>query len=100
MMDFAALCDRMDAQIEKRLSDRATLDGIECLGMFSLAWREPRLGQMDTGLVEPRLILRDADAATAKRGSHVTTRSRDYDVVSVEPDGTGWTALALREVRQ
>ena len=98
-MDFSALCERLDRQVTKRLSDKAVLDDVECRGIFSMAWREPRLGQMDTGLVEPHLKLRDADAATAKRGRRVTVGGRDHDVVSIEPDGTGWTALILREVR-
>lgn len=99
MVDFNALVARMDGDVYARLSDPATLDGEPVRGMFTAPWMQPRLGSMHTGIVEPTLVLRDAAATAASSTSKVTVGGRDYDVVAIEPDGTGLTALALREVQ-
>jgi len=99
MPDFSALAARMDTVIYARLSDLVTLDGAPLRGMFSTPWLQPRMGAMRTGFVEPLLVVRDADSAGAAEGSVVEAGGKTFDVVSVEPDGTGLTTLVLREVQ-
>lgn len=99
MPDFAALAARMDAAIIVHLSDPATLDGAPVRGMFAAPWIQPRMGTMHTGIVEPTLVLRGMDAAEATEGSIVEAGGKTFDVVNVEPDGTGLTTLVLREVQ-
>lgn len=99
MPDFAALAARMDAAIIVHLSDPANLDGEPVRGMFSAPWIQPRLGSMHTGVVEPVLVVRDDAAAEAAEGSIVEVAGRTFEVVNIEPDGTGLTALVLREVQ-
>lgn len=99
MPDFSALAARMDADIYTHLSDPATLDGEAVRGMFQAPWQQPRMGTMGTGIVEPVLVVRDADAAETAEGSTVEVAGHAYEVVSIEPDGTGLTALVLREVQ-
>lgn len=97
MVDFSALAARMDAAIVSHLSDPAILDGEPVRGMFAAPWRQPSMGSMRTGLVEPTLTLRDVDAAEAATDSVVQVAGKTFDVVGVEPDGSGMTALVLRE---
>ena len=107
MPDFAALAARMDAAIIVHLSDPATLDGEPVRGMFAAPWIQPTLGSMHTGVVEPTLWVRASVAAEATEGSIVDAPAGSaiapaggsFEVVRVEPDGTGLTALVLREVR-
>lgn len=107
MPDFGALAARMDAAILVHLSDPATLDGSPVRGMFAAPWIQPTLGSMHTGVVEPTLWVRDGAAAEATEGSIVAAPEGSiiapvgatFEVMRVEPDGTGLTALVLREVR-
>jgi len=98
-MEFRARVARMDAVLFARLSDPAIVNGVPVRGMFSAPWTDPRLGSMRTGLVSPSLVLRDVDRvdAGAELASLVQVMGKTFEVVSVEPDGTGFTTLELRE---
>lgn len=98
---FSALVEEMDEAIFASLSDAATLDGQSVQGMFDQVARQPKIGTLNTGLIEPRLVLRAADAQAAARGSVVAVDlpapdGGAYDVVDIEPDGGGLVALVLR----
>ncbi len=95
-MNFAELMDEADSAIFTELADDATLDGQPVRGMFAAPWLAPQIGRLNTGIVEPRLSLRDADACNAERGSAVKVGGSTYVVVAIEPDGTGITNLVLR----
>lgn len=97
-VDFQALATRMDDAVFARLTDAATLDDEPVAGAFQAPWTQPRLGALRTEVIEPTLLLRDAPAAPAQLGSIVTHAGRTYEVVGIEPDGTGVTSLVLREV--
>jgi hypothetical protein len=107
MPDFSALGARMDAAIIVHLSDAATLDGAPVRGMFAAPWIQPSLGTMHTGVVEPTLRVRDSVAASAAEGSIVVAPAGSliapsgctFEVVGIEPDGTGFSALVLRQVQ-
>ena len=97
-MNFAELMAVADSAIFAELADDATLDGQPVRGMFAAPWLAPQVGRLKTGLREPHLVVRDADAATARRGSLVeVTGSGRFEVVGIEPDGSGMTVLVLRE---
>lgn len=97
MTDFSALAARMDIAIINHLSDPAILDGEPVRGMFAAPWRQPSMGSMRTGLVESTLTLRDQDAVEATESSVVQVAGKTFEVVGVEPDGSGMTVLVLRE---
>lgn len=97
MVDFTTLANRMDDAVFAHLSDAATINGVAVRGMFRATWLQPEMGNFRTGLMEPALVVRNASAAGVQLNAQVTFAEKHYDVVSIEPDGTGLTALILRE---
>lgn len=59
-------------------------------------WIGPEIGALRTDIVRPIAYLPEAEAAQAHEDSIVAFLGRDYDVVGLEPDGTGRIGLALR----
>ncbi|MCL2345252.1 MAG: hypothetical protein FWC58_05325 [Desulfobulbus sp.] len=96
MTGFRELAAEMDDTVFDTLSDAAAIEGRPVRGMFSAPWLAPQLGRLNTGIVEPQLVVRDADAAGVEKGAAVDVLGLGYEVVAIEPDGTGITALILR----
>ena len=97
-MDFRALVAGMDDAIFGVLGDSALFPDREepVRGMFSAPWLAPQVGRLNTGIVEPHLIVQDADAGGVGNGAQVVFDGLGYEVVAIEPDGTGVTVLVLR----
>ena len=96
MSAFRELAAEMDSAIFDELADDATIDGRPVRGMFSAPWLAPQVGRLNTGIVEPHLIVQDADAGGVEKGALVVFDTLGYEVVAIEPDGTGVTVLVLR----
>ena len=96
MSTFRELAAEMDSAIFDALADDASIDGRPVRGMFSAPWLAPQVGRLNTGIVEPHLIVQDADAGGVENGALVVFDSLGYEVVAIEPDGTGITVLVLR----
>lgn len=96
MSAFRELAAEMDSAIFGELADDATIDGRPVRGMFSAPWLAPQVGRLNTGIVEPHLIVQDADAGGVGNGAQVVFDGLGYEVVAIEPDGTGVTVLVLR----
>jgi len=94
---FRSKAARLDGAVFKHLAELATLDGVPVCGMLAAPWTDPRLGSMHTGIVEPRFTVRDADAVHAPPGAAVKVMGKAFEVIAVEPDGSGLTELVLRE---
>jgi hypothetical protein len=69
----------------------ATLDGVEVRVIFDRAY----VDMMGIASTAPRAGLPTADASAATQASVLEIGGATYRVVSVEPDGTGWTTLIL-----
>lgn len=95
-MNFRELAAEMDATIFDALTDEVTINGIPVNGMFSAPWLQPQIGRLNTGMIEPQVAVRDADATGVNKGDPVEANGGSYEVVNIEPDGTGVTALILR----
>ncbi|MCK6435976.1 head-tail joining protein [Rivihabitans pingtungensis] len=98
MSAFRDLVADMDTTLFDTLADDATIDGRPVRGMFAAPWLAPQVGRLNTGIVEPHLTVRDADAAGVEKGTVVMVIGQGYEVVATEPDGTGVTILVLRPV--
>lgn len=96
MSAFRELAAEMDSAIFGELADDATIDGQPVRGMFSAPWLAPQVGRLNTGIVEPHLIVQDADAGGVGNGAQVIFDGLGYEVVAIEPDGTGVSVLVLR----
>lgn len=86
----------MDTAIFDALNDDVTINGVPVKGIFSAPWLQPRIGHLNTGIVEPQVVVRDADAVGVEKGDPVTANGSNYEIVNIEPDGSGVTALILR----
>lgn len=92
----------MDALVLDGLGDLGWVGGREIAGFFSAPWLQPRMGRINTALREPQFEIRVSDAAGVEQGQLVVIDlplpdgGGQYDLVKLEPDGTGWVALILR----
>lgn len=95
-MNFRDLVTEMDTVIFDTLTDDITINGATVKGMFSAPWLQPQIGHLNTGIVEPQVVVRDADAVGVEKGDPVTANGGNYEIVNIEPDGSRVTALILR----
>jgi hypothetical protein len=95
-MSFRDLSDAMDSVIFGELGDAVQLDGRPLLGVFETPWVGPHVGHLRTDIVEPYCEIREADAMDAARGSKLVFDGATYDVMRLEPDGSGLVKLILR----
>lgn len=96
MSAFRDLVTDMDSVIFDTLTDDVTINGLPVKGMFSAPWLQPQIGRLNTGIVEPQVVVRDADAVGVEKGHPVVANGDNYEIVNIEPDGSGVTALILR----
>ncbi|UGS92150.1 hypothetical protein KOL96_13840 [Ralstonia wenshanensis] len=89
----------LDEAVFETLSDAVQIDGRPdpVMGMFYSPWLDVETvrGQR-TGLREPFVILRDADAAGVRPRTRVKALSDVFSVIELQPDGSGMTKLVLR----
>lgn len=86
-----ALVENLDAFFYD-LGDPCTIAGVAQVGIFDKAY------QQQFGMVagaEPLLVIKDSALGSGVEGSTVVVRSTSYTIASIEPDGTGVTALRL-----
>lgn len=89
----------LDAAVFEALSDEVEIDGKAgpVMGMFYSPWLDVEtLRGQRTGLREPFVILRDADAAGIRQRARLQALGEHFSVVDVQPDGSGTTKLVLR----
>ena len=84
MSAFRDLVTDMDSVIFDTLTDDVTINGLPVKGMFSAPW------------LQPQVVVRDADAVGVEKGHPVVANGDNYEIVNIEPDGSGVTALILR----
>ena len=100
-MSFRDLVSGVDDTVFDTLADSGRVEGRLLKGMFSAPWLGPKMGRLNTGLREPRFTIRVADAAGVEPGQVVSIDlpapdGGEYDLVELEPDGSGLVALLLR----
>ncbi|CAI8809852.1 Phage_base_V domain-containing protein [Pseudomonas donghuensis] len=102
-MGFRDLLEDLDETVFDVLGDPALIDGREVLGMLSAPWLQPKLGRINTGLREPHLVIRVADALGVNTGQQVVIDLPEQDgggtyiIVRPEPGGDGLVTLVLRK---
>lgn len=96
MSAFRDLIADMDSVIFEALTDDVTINGLPVKGMFSAPWLQPQIGRLNTGIIEPQVVVRDSDVPGIEKGDPVVANGSTYEIVNIEPDGSGVTALILR----
>lgn len=102
-MSFRELVDDLDNTVFDVLGDPVLIEGRPVLGMFSAPWLQPKLGRINTGLREPHLVIRVADADGVSERQQVVVDlpvhdgGGNYIVVRPEPGGDGLVTLVLRK---
>ena len=102
-MSFRELIADVDDTVFEALGDLAHIEGREVLGMFSAPWLQPKLGQINTGLREPHLVIRVGDNAGVDTRQSVVVDlppedgGGNYIITRVEPGGDGLVTLVLRK---
>lgn len=102
-MAFRDLIEEVDDAVFDVLGDRALIEGREVSGMFSAPWLQPKLGQINTGLREPHLVIRVGDNAGVDARQSVTIDlppedgGGSYIITRIEPGGDGLVTLVLRK---
>lgn len=97
MSAWGELIASMDDTVFDVLSDSAWLAGEELAGMFYAPWLAPSLGGMKTHIREPHFTVRDDVAARVREGDVLTVgRHGEFEVLDLQPDGSGLTAIILR----
>lgn len=102
-MAFRELFVDVDAIVFETLGDSIVIDGRPVLGMFTAPWQQPKMGKLNTGLREPRVDIRVADAIDLVKGQLVSVDlpaldgGGEYDLLLWEPDGSGIVTLILRK---
>ena len=98
-MTFREHVADLDTAVFEALSDEVQIDGKPdpVMGMFYSPWLDVETvrGQR-TGLREPFVILRDADAAGVRQRTRVQALGDVFSVMELQPDGSGMTKLILR----
>lgn len=101
-MGFRDLVAEVDEIVFETLGDSAVIEGRPVFGMFSAPWLQPAVGRLNTGLREPRFVIRVSDADGVDKAQSITIElpekdgGGDYTIVQLEPDGAGQVALILR----
>lgn len=96
-MNFSDLTAATDQATLDACGDDAVLDGRPVRILYCAPWIEPPLGTLRTSLTQPMAYLPASHLSGAAEGSVLAYGGVDYDVVGLEPDGTGWIGLSLRE---
>ncbi|AVH39519.1 hypothetical protein AL532_25960 [Pseudomonas monteilii] len=102
-MAFRDLINDVDEVVFDALGDPAQIEGRDVLGMFSAPWLQPKLGQINTGLREPHLVIRVGDNAGVEARQSVVIDlpledgGGSYIVTRIEPGGDGLVTLVLRK---
>lgn len=98
-MTFREHVADLDTAVFEALSDEVQIDGKPdpVMGMFYSPWLDVEtVRSQRTGLREPFVILRDADAAGVRQRTRVQALGDVFSVIELQPDGSGMTKLVLR----
>ena len=64
-------------------------------GIFDNAYLLAETGEVDLETTQPRFTCKASSVAMVKREQEVTIENQLFSVLTVEPDGTGMTVVAL-----
>jgi hypothetical protein len=70
----------------------------EVKGIYDAAFFDSSIGETVLDTTQKRLVVRDCDLGTLKREDTITLKCGTFEVLRIEPDGTGFSTVLLTEV--
>lgn len=71
---------------------------VEVLGIYDAAFFDSSIGETVLDTTQKRLLVRDCDLGSLKREDSITLKCGTFEVLRLEPDGTGMTTVLLTDV--
>ena len=68
-----------------------------CNGIFDATFADAQIGSTNLETMQAVVRVRDEDVQGVVRGDICTVKSKTYDVIQVQPDGTGMAVVRLAE---
>lgn len=70
----------------------------EVKGIYDAAFFDASIGETVLDTTQKRLLVRDCDIGKLKREDQVTIKCGTFEVLRIEPDGTGFSTVLLTDV--
>lgn len=71
---------------------------IETTGIYDDAFFDSSVGEIVLDTTQKRLVCKDCDIGTLKREDQVTMDCGTFEVLQIQPDGTGFSTILLTDV--
>lgn len=71
---------------------------VEALGIYDDAFFDSAVGEIVLDTTQKRLVCKDCDIGTLKREDQVTMDCGKFEVLQIQPDGTGFSTILLTDV--
>jgi len=66
-------------------------------GLFDNGFLAPSIGDSEIHTTHPQLTIKESDIQTLSRGDQIIIKKRTYDIVQIQPDGSGLAIIILAE---
>lgn len=71
---------------------------VEIIGIYDAAFFDSSAGEIVLDTTQKRLVCKDADLCNLKREDQLTIGCQRFEVLQLQPDGTGFTTIMLTDV--
>lgn len=71
---------------------------IEAVGIYDDAFFDSSAGEIIMDTTQKRLVCKVADLGTLKREDQITMECQRFEVLQIQPDGTGFATILLTDV--
>lgn len=71
---------------------------VETTGIYDAAFFDASVGEIIMDTTQKRLVCKAADLGTLKREDEITIECQRFEVLQLQPDGTGFVTIHLTDV--
>jgi len=71
---------------------------VETLGIYDDAFFDSSIGEIVMDTTQKRLVCKMCDLGSLKREDEITAECQRFEVLQIQPDGTGFATILLTEV--
>ncbi len=92
------LTDDLDIFLDdNEFAANVILNSVTIQGIFDNEFLEAVEGEMGVETTIPQVMVKSSDIASAVHGDTMTINSVVYNIIGIQPDGTGMTLILLSE---